>query len=101
MLFFTPGDVSLLENAPDFRAGFTLLADKSIKPGDVISIGETFGWINSLGARYVSITTRDGREYLIPNEDLITGQVVSPSQVKRAADAVINWHYHISQPAAN
>ena len=32
---------------------------------------------------------------------LITGQVVSPSQVKRAADAVINWHYHISQPAAN
>ena len=32
---------------------------------------------------------------------LITGQVVSPSQVKRAADAVINWHYHISQPATN
>ena len=32
---------------------------------------------------------------------LITGQVVSPSRVKRAADAVINWHYHISQPAAN
>jgi len=32
---------------------------------------------------------------------LITGQVVSPSQVKRAADAVINWHHRISQPAAN
>ena len=29
--------------------------------------------------RYVSITTRDGKEYLIPNEDLITGQVVDRS----------------------
>jgi len=58
-------------------SGIIILLDKSIKPGDVISLGETFGWINSLGARYVSITTRDGREFLIPNEDLITGQVVN------------------------
>ncbi|MCE0506396.1 mechanosensitive ion channel [Roseivivax sp. GX 12232] len=58
-------------------SGVIILLDKSIKPGDVISLGETFGWINSLGARYVSITTRDGKEYLIPNEDLITGQVVN------------------------
>jgi len=58
-------------------SGVILLLDRSIKPGDVISLGETFGWINSLGARYVSITTRDGKEYLIPNEDLITGQVVN------------------------
>ncbi|MBF9032952.1 mechanosensitive ion channel [Rhodobacterales bacterium HKCCE2091] len=58
-------------------SGVILLLDRSIKPGDVISLGETFGWINALGARYVSITTRDGKEYLIPNEDLITGQVVN------------------------
>lgn len=58
-------------------SGVILLLDKSIKPGDVISLGDTFGWINALGARYVSITTRDGKEYLIPNEDLITGQVVN------------------------
>jgi small-conductance mechanosensitive channel len=58
-------------------SGIIILLDKSIKPGDVITVGETFGWINSLGARYVSITTRDGREYLIPNEDLITTQVVN------------------------
>ncbi len=58
-------------------SGIIILLDKSIKPGDVISIGDTFGWINALGARYVSITTRDGTEYLIPNEDLITGQVVN------------------------
>ncbi|MEM7723279.1 MAG: mechanosensitive ion channel domain-containing protein [Pseudomonadota bacterium] len=58
-------------------SGVIILLDKSIKPGDVISLGDTFGWIQSLGARYVSVVTRDGREYLIPNEDLITGQVVN------------------------
>ncbi|WP_246059016.1 mechanosensitive ion channel family protein [Shimia litoralis] len=58
-------------------SGIIILLDKSIKPGDVISLGETFGWINSLGARYVSVVTRDGKEFLIPNEDLITGQVVN------------------------
>ena len=58
-------------------SGIIILLDKSIKPGDVISLGETFGWIESLGARYVSVVTRDGKEFLIPNEDLITGQVVN------------------------
>ncbi|MEZ5798522.1 MAG: mechanosensitive ion channel [Paracoccaceae bacterium] len=58
-------------------SGVIILLDKSIKPGDVISLGHTFGWIESLGARYVSVVTRDGKEYLIPNEDLITGQVVN------------------------
>lgn len=58
-------------------SGVIILLDKSVKPGDVISLGDTFGWINSLGARYVSVVTRDGKEYLIPNEDLITGQVVN------------------------
>ena len=57
-------------------SGVILLLDKSIKPGDVISLGDTFGWITALGARYVSVVTRDGREHLIPNEDLITSQVV-------------------------
>jgi len=56
-------------------SGVILLLDKSIKPGDVISIGDTYGWINKLSARYVSVITRDGRENLIPNENLITNEV--------------------------
>ena len=56
-------------------SGVILLLDRSIKPGDVIAIGETFGWIQSLGARYTAVRTRDGTEFLIPNEDLITTQV--------------------------
>ena len=58
-------------------SGIIILLDKSVKPGDVISLGDTFGWIGELGARYVSVVTRDGREFLIPNEDLVTGQVVN------------------------
>lgn len=61
----------------NLMSGVIILMDKSIKPGDVISIGDTFGWIEELGARYTSVVTRDGREYLIPNEDLVTGQVVN------------------------
>ncbi|MFA6283388.1 MAG: mechanosensitive ion channel domain-containing protein [Desulfurivibrionaceae bacterium] len=56
-------------------SGIILLLDKSIKPGDVITVGETYGWVNSLGARYTSLITPDGKEFLIPNEDLITQQV--------------------------
>ncbi len=53
-------------------SGVMLLLDKSIKPGDVIAVGGTYGWVSSLGARYVSVVTRDGIEHLLPNEDLIT-----------------------------
>ncbi|MDF1749447.1 MAG: mechanosensitive ion channel [Alphaproteobacteria bacterium] len=56
-------------------SGLILLMDKSVKPGDVIAIGDTFGWINSLRARYVSVITRDGTEHLIPNEELISQRV--------------------------
>jgi small-conductance mechanosensitive channel len=58
-------------------SGFILLGDKSIKPGDVIQLGDKYGWINFLGSRYVSVVTRDGIEHLIPNENLITGEVIN------------------------
>ena len=61
----------------NFVSGIILLIDKSIKPGDVIQIGDTYGWIVQLRGRYVSVNTRDGRELLIPNEDLITQQVIN------------------------
>ncbi|HMB48860.1 MAG TPA: mechanosensitive ion channel domain-containing protein [Afifellaceae bacterium] len=67
----------------NFISGIIILMDKSIKPGDTIALGDTFGWIRSLRARFVSVVTRDGREYLIPNEDFITQQVVNWSFTDR------------------
>ncbi|NNL55888.1 MAG: mechanosensitive ion channel [Woeseia sp.] len=61
----------------NFISGIIILMDQSIKPGDTISLGETFGWIRELRARFVSVITRDGREFLIPNEDFITTQVIN------------------------
>ncbi|MES2986470.1 MAG: mechanosensitive ion channel domain-containing protein [Pseudomonadota bacterium] len=56
-------------------AGIILLMDRSIKPGDVIVVGDSFGWVNKIGVRAVSVITRDGKEHLIPNEILMTQEV--------------------------
>ena len=64
-------------------AGVIMLLDKSIKPGDVIEIEGTFGWINSLRSRYISVITRDRKEILIPNEDFITNKVINWSFTDR------------------
>ncbi len=64
----------------NFISGVILLTDRSIKPDDVIEVDETYGVVKSLGLRYASVITRDGKEHLIPNEQLIT-------------EKVINWSY--------
>lgn len=61
-------------------SGIIILMDRSIKPGDVIAIADaagnsTFGQIRKIGIRAVSLTTRDEKEYLIPNENLMINQV--------------------------
>lgn len=69
-------------------SGIILLMDKSIKPGDVIAVADqagqqTFGQIRRIGIRAVSVTTRDEREYLIPNENLMINQVENWSYSSR------------------
>jgi len=61
----------------NFVSGIIILLDRSIKPGDTISLGDTFGWIRELSARFVSVVTRDGREHLIPNENFVTQEVIN------------------------
>ncbi|MCP4934873.1 MAG: mechanosensitive ion channel [bacterium] len=61
----------------NFISGIILLLDRSIRPGDVIEVAGTYGQVKNLGARYTSVITRDGTEYLIPNENMITEQVIN------------------------
>ncbi|HHJ18070.1 MAG TPA: mechanosensitive ion channel [Gammaproteobacteria bacterium] len=70
--------------ASNFISGFILVFDGSIRPGDVISINQKFGWVQELRARYIVVRDRDGVETLIPNENLITTEV-------------INWSYSDKQ----
>ncbi len=68
-------------------SGIILLMDRSIKPGDVIAVGDgsarTFGQVNRIGIRAVSVITRDKIEYIIPNEILMTNQVENWSYSSR------------------
>ena len=59
----------------NLMSGIILLADQSVKPGDNIAVGDTYGRVNRMGARFVSILTRDGIEHLIPNEELVKNRV--------------------------
>ncbi len=61
----------------NFISGMILLADKSVKPGDLISLGDNRGRITAMNTRFISIAAGDGRVILIPNEDLITQKVVN------------------------
>ena len=64
-------------------SGMMLLLDQSIKPGDIIEMPSTdgktatFGWVQYMGSRYTEIVTRDNKSFLVPNEQLITQQVVN------------------------
>ena len=58
-------------------SGIILLADKSVKPGDLVTIGDNSGRISAMKTRYISVAAGDGREFLIPNEDLVTQKVTN------------------------
>ena len=70
--------------ASNFVSGFILIGDRSIRPGDVITIGERFGVVRELRARYVVVRDRDGVDTLIPNENIITSEVINWSYADRS-----------------
>jgi len=80
--------LGLQKTVANFAAGFTLLADKSIKPGDAIEVDGTFGWVSEMQSRYVSVRTRDGTEMLIPNEHFIVNGVINWSR----SDRIVRLH---------
>src|ERR1700692_3757818 len=61
----------------NFISGIILLADKSVNTGDLVTIGDSTGRISAMKTRYISVAAGDGREFLIPNEDLVTQKVVN------------------------
>ncbi|HEX6997929.1 MAG TPA: mechanosensitive ion channel domain-containing protein [Gammaproteobacteria bacterium] len=83
-------------------SGLVLLLDKSIKPGDIIGVEGTYGWVTSLGARYVSVVTRDGVEHLIPNDVLITERVENwtHTSTETRLKVPLRVHYDTDLPKA-
>ncbi|HEY0220075.1 MAG TPA: mechanosensitive ion channel domain-containing protein [Afipia sp.] len=75
----------------NFVSGVILLADKSVKPGDLVTIGDNFGRISAMNTRYISVAAGDGREFLIPNEDLITQKVVNWTYTDKHSLVKVNF----------
>ena len=75
----------------NFISGVILLADKSVKPGDLVTIGDSSGKISSMNTRYISVAAGDGREILIPNEDLVTQRVINWTYTDKAMLVKVNF----------
>jgi len=61
----------------NFASGLILLFERPIKVGDSIQVGTEWGEVKQLGLRATIIQTFDNAEIVIPNSDLITGQVTN------------------------
>ncbi len=75
----------------NFISGVILLADKSVKPGDLVTIGDSTGKISSMNTRYISVAAGDGREILIPNEDLVTQRVINWTYTDKTMLVKVNF----------
>jgi len=61
----------------NFASGLILLFERPIKVGDTIEINGQMGEVRNLGLRATVIRTYDSAEIVVPNSDLITGQLTN------------------------
>jgi small-conductance mechanosensitive channel len=62
-----------------------------VKPGDLVTIGDNSGRISAMKTRYISVAAGDGREFLIPNEDLVTQKVTNWTYTDRNTLVKVNF----------
>ena len=75
--------LGLQKIASNYISGFIILIDRSIHPGDVLTVDNRFGTVSQLTARYLVLRNSDGTEAIIPNDILITSTVISHSYSNR------------------
>ena len=75
--------LGLQKLAANYIAGFTILLDRSIRLGDMITVDGRYGVVSRVTSRYVVLTSLDGVEAIVPNETLITTTVLNHSYSAR------------------
>src|SRR6202795_4082551 len=75
--------LGLQKLASNYIAGFTILLDRSIRVGDMITVDNRFGVVSKVTARYVVVRSLDGIEAIVPNETLVTTTVLNHSYTSR------------------
>ncbi len=58
--------------ASNFISGLLLLAERPLKAGDIVFIGNYEGEVKNIGIRSLMITTPDNKNVIIPNSELIS-----------------------------
>jgi small-conductance mechanosensitive channel len=76
--------LGLQKLASNYIAGFTILLDRSIRLGDMITVDNRSGTVSKVTARYVVVTSLDGVDAVVPNETLVTTTVLNHSYSTRA-----------------
>ncbi len=61
--------------AANYVSGFVILAERSMRIGDMVRVDNFEGRITDIKARYTVIRAPNGRESIVPNEMLITQRV--------------------------
>ncbi len=61
--------------AANYVSGFVILAENSMRIGDVVKVDTFEGRITDISTRYTVLRAFDGRESLVPNEMMITQRV--------------------------
>lgn len=69
--------LGLQRTVSNYVSGFVLIFEESVRPGDFVTVGDTFGMVQALNARHVVVRTGDGLDVLIPNEELVTQRIAS------------------------
>jgi small-conductance mechanosensitive channel len=75
--------LGLQKLAANYIAGFTILLDRSIRLGDMITVDGRYGVVSRVTSRYVVLKSLDGVEAIVPNETLITTTVLNHSYTGR------------------
>jgi small-conductance mechanosensitive channel len=65
--------------AANYISGFVILAERSLRIGDMVKVDGFEGRISDIRTRYTVIRALNGREAIVPNEMLITQRVENAS----------------------
>jgi small-conductance mechanosensitive channel len=75
--------LGLQKLAANYVSGFVILAEQSLRIGDLVKVDDFEGHITDIKARYTVIRALNGRESIVPNELLLTQRVVNASLADR------------------
>ena len=67
----------------NYVSGYTILLDRTVSPGDLVTVDHFYGEVTKLTSRCIIVRGPDGTEAIVPNETVITSTVINHSYSNR------------------